>query len=144
MDWVATTSAEVLQEFTPAEKATLSHIQTDHEDANLPAILTSTRSEFLGAIAAAGHTLGAADLVPPSVKPHVIALTRWRFLIAFPKLNALQTVERRAAAQRAEEILDQIAKGERRIESPEDEASPFPGTWGSETKINMRTSTEED
>lgn len=146
MAWIPITDADVLKEFTPSENATLKNIQASTD--NLSSITGDVAAEFRQAISDAGTSLGDTEdgHIPPGFRAHAVALARWRWLISIPQAKALQTEERRRAAEKAEKLIEEIAKGDRPVSNAEvdPDAPPRGGTWGSETKINMRTSTSED
>lgn len=142
MSWVAIAEADVISEgFNPSETAAINGVQ--EATIGLAAILLSTINEARGWIAARGDDLGADGTAPNVLKPHIIALARWRWLITCPKLALLQTEARQKAAEKAQEILLDVAKGDLPIdpalEDEDEEESPLAGSWNSELKIPMRT-----
>lgn len=115
--WAALTETEVLTEgFNPSEQAALTAAAGGAS--GLDDITAAAVQEARGIIAAAGFELGATDTVPGSLRPHLVALARWRWLITVPQFQQMQTEERKAAAERAEKVLDAIVEGERKVESP--------------------------
>lgn len=137
-DWNTIIKNEVLEEFSPAEQTSMTTALLTDE---LPSILARTVNMVRGRLKAAGNTLGDTDTIPNSLRDAVVAIARWRLLIALPKLAMMQTAERKAAYDDAMKLLDEISKQEIPIEPPADGSFPRGGTWGSETKIVMRTHT---
>src|SRR6185369_15121124 len=108
MAWVVLSADEVLEELSPAEVTTLKGIQgaTDM----VPALVTRAIAECRGAIAAGNYPVDSiAGTIPDGLKSDVIALARWRWLIAFPQLKALQTSERKDAYNDARKKLEAIS-----------------------------------
>ncbi len=139
MAWAAITDADFLLEgFNSTENDTLTGVSIS---SGLTQILSAAVGQWRGVIEAADNELDPdTTKVPASVRPYVIAHARWRLLVKFPQLRQLQTEERKDEAEKAEEVLREIAKGEFPIEPPEeDEDISGGGNWGSETKIQMRT-----
>lgn len=142
MSWNTLSVAQALAEggFSAAEKSALD-AQAGASAGTLSDTLTNIIQTVRGVILAAGTELGASGTIPDSLRMDVVALVRWRWLIAFPQLKALQTQDRKDAAEKAEERLDEIAAGDRRVEpaTEEDEPAPLSGCAGSQTNIPMRT-----
>ncbi len=140
MSWATISATQVLTEggFSQDEKDALT--AAGGTGAALADVLTSNIATVRGIIEASGAELGAASTIPDSFRQDFIAKVRWAWLIAFPNLTQLQTDARKEAADLAEERLDAIAKGERPVEPPEEGTAPAGGDYGSETKIQMRTS----
>lgn len=119
MTWLPITDADVLKEFTPSENATLRNIQAATD--NLASIAGDVAAEFRQAISDAGTSLGSTGEghIPPGFRAHAVALARWRWLISIPAAKSLQTPERKEAAQKAEELLKDIASGKRPVAAPD-------------------------
>lgn len=134
MDWQTFTDADVLKEFTPAERATLNNIQGATN--GLPDICTDVIAEFRQAISDAGTDVSGADdgKIPAGFKAKAAALARWRWLISIPSAKSMQTPERKEAADKAEELINDIATGDRPVTAPDSEtggiAGPSFGTRG--------------
>lgn len=129
MSWSPITSAEVLQEFTPSEKAVLDNIQgKDAEEAtNLDAILLRSVNKFRGAISAGGQSVSTtAATIPDDIRDDVIAHARWKFLVALPQARVMQTAERKAAHDEALKVIEGLRTGKLRVEDPGGE-SQLPG-----------------
>lgn len=132
--WINLTEADVLKEFTPAEKATLNNLLAATN--NLADICTDASAEFRQAISDAGTSLGSTTTgqLPPGFRAQAVALARWRWLISIPQARALQTAERKEAAQKAEQLLADIATGKRPVAAPDSDtggvAGPSFGTRG--------------
>lgn len=131
MAWNNLTTAEVLQEFTPAEQVTLQGIQG--ATGNLADILLRAIQSARGAISAGGYELGSGVTIPDQLRGEVIAIARWRWLISFPQLKVMQTAERKAANDEAVKKLAAAANQEFNIESPTTASGS--GNWNSERKI---------
>lgn len=140
MPWSTVTPTQFIAEgFNPSERAAVQNAAGG--DDGLAGILTAAIAEWRGAIEAAGADLDTdTTTVPPTVRRHLIAMARWQLLIKFPALKALQTDPRKLAAERAEEVLEEIAKGEFPVTPPtEDDDSLTGGSSGGQTRIPMRT-----
>ncbi len=137
--WVTIAAADVIAEgFHSTEKAVLVSIAAADD---MAAIVSSAIAEWRGVIDAAGFDLDVAGTIPASCRRHITAQIRWQFLVKFSSLKQLQTEERKAEADRAQDFLDAISKGEQPIEDPieDDEDAATGGAWGSETKVQMRS-----
>ncbi|MEI7730179.1 MAG: hypothetical protein WCO56_11445 [Verrucomicrobiota bacterium] len=138
MAWATISADEVLSEFTPQEKTILDGIQAGTAS-SLAGILTRAINEVRGAIAAGNYPVGASATVPDGLASDVIAIARWRFLIAFPALKNLQTEARKQAFTDAQAKLKAISKQEFAVESPTAGVQRPTGQWNSENKLVMRT-----
>jgi len=117
MPWSAIQVAEVLEEFTPAEAATLQNIQ--QSDTSLPGILRRVVRAARGSISAGGNPLDTtAETIPDQIRDDVVALARWKWLTGFPALKSMQTKGRADAAAAAQTRLDNIASGDIKVELP--------------------------
>ena len=141
MAWTALTEAATLIEgFNPSEQAQLAaSAGTD----GLATIVTAAIKEARDCALSAGVTLDVdATKLPDALRPHVIALARWRWLIAFPSFKSLQTDARRDAAKFAEKLLMEVAKGEMPIEPPTEPAGgSSTGEWNANVAVAMRMAT---
>jgi hypothetical protein len=145
MAWKTVTVEDVLGEFTPQEQAALKGIQGAAEQ--LPLILTRVVNGARGAMRAGGYELGEEGTTPDQLDLEIIALARWRWLLAFPQLQRLQTRDRRDAHDEALARLERIARQKIAIEPPAkaDGAAappamnPRSGQWNSENKLVGRT-----
>ena len=137
MSWATIAATEVLEEFTPAERAQIANVQNGAD--NLTSILARVVGMARGHIRAGGYTLGDTDTVPDQLRLDVIAIARWRYLIALPQMKALQTPERKQAHDDAMERLLQAANQKLNVEAPDDATDPAPAAkWNSENKIVPR------
>lgn len=119
MSWSPITPAEVLEEFTPLETATLNSIQGAAD--NLTGILARVVSAARGAIRAGGNSVSnTPGAIPDQVRGDVVSLARWRWLVSFPQLKSMQTDARKNAAESAQQRLDAIADGKPKVEAPLD------------------------
>jgi len=141
MSWVAINVTQFIGEgFNTDERTTLQDVAGG--DDGLTNILSAAIAEWRGVIEAAGFDLDAdTTTIPPSCRRYIIAQVRWQLLVKFSQLKQLQTEERKAEAEKAEDVLTAIAEGKRAIEAAEEDDSDIPagGNWGSETKVDMRT-----
>jgi hypothetical protein len=138
MAWAAVSTDHVLEEFTPAERAALRNIQ-EAED-HLPAILSRVVALARGNIRASGNSLDVAGTVPEQVALDVIAIARWRWLVAMPQARAMQTEGRKAAHDDAMRRMEEIARGDYPVEPAADvDDTNQAGNYGSQTRFNMRT-----
>lgn len=144
MDWVAISVSDFVTEGFSATERTA--IEAAAGAGGVAALLTSAIAEWRGVIDAAGHDLDAdTTKIPPSCRRYIIAQVRWSLLLTLSQLKQLQTEERKAAADDAEEVLRDIASGERAIESPDDtEEVGQGGTAGSKVQIEMRMANTND
>lgn len=126
MAWSTIAAAEVLQEFTPQEKAALESIQG--ASTQLAAILARSVKKFRGAIRAGGQSVSTtADTIPDDIRDDVIAHARWKWLISFPQLKTFQTAERKAAHDEALKVISGLRDASIRVENPTDAtADPTP------------------
>lgn len=136
MSWITITADDVLGEFTPQEQAALEGIQG--ASAQLPGLVARAVNAARGAVGAGGYALGADGTVPEQLAAEVIAIARWRWLIAFPQLQRLQTREREAAHDRGQARLDAVARQQLRVESPVPGVNPLSGNWNSERRVPGR------
>jgi hypothetical protein len=129
MPWTTITANDVLTEFTPAETAMLQNIQG--ANTQLAAIVTKVVKGARSQINAGGNQLDQTGLtVPDALVEDVIAISRWRWLISFPTLKAMQTDARKNAATDAEarlrDIASQKADRERTELPPAVDTTPVP------------------
>jgi len=141
MAWKTITAEDVLSEFTPQEQATLKGIQGATEQ--LPGIVGRVINAARGAIRAGGYALGDEGTAPEQFESDVVAIARWRWLIAFPQLQRLQTPERQAAHDLGQRRLDQVALQRLGAEPPVAGAYPASGSWNSESKVIGRMQRRE-
>lgn len=140
--WNEITDADVLNEFTPAEKAMLNNIQGGA--GNLALVLTKVIGKVRGSIKAGGNQLdpSSATTIPDQLADETIAIARWRWLSSFPALKAFKTDERKKANDDALALLMQIssqAADRPRVELPptpdtSDAPSTMPSTGNSKLK----------
>ena len=141
MAWKTLVKDDVLLEgFNPSEQADLT--ASAGADGLAP-IVTAAVLEARSVTLTSGVDLPVdATQVPDSLRPHIIALARWRWLIAFPNLVQMQTDARKEAAEFAQELLKDVAEGDFPVEPPvPDEGTTPAGDWNSNVKIPMRMDT---
>lgn len=127
MSWIALTTADVLNDFTPAEQRTLENIQG--ATGNLANIVGDVAEEFRQAITDSGVSLGSttAGTIPRGFRAQAVALARWRWLISIPQAKAMQTAERKEAADETKTLLKDIASGTRKVAAPDGDTGGVPG-----------------
>jgi hypothetical protein len=142
MAWITVTVNEVFEELAPLEAAALKAIAPGDR---FVTILGRAVNAARGACRAGGYKLGPDGTVPDQLESDVVAIARWRCLIAYPQLAKLQTKERQEAYTAAMERLDKVSVQKIKIEPP-DEArgeherhAPAAGNWNSENKLIPRT-----
>lgn len=106
MAWNLIAEADVLNEFTPIEQATLQGIQASD---SLTGILSNVVNAARGNIVAGGNQLGPDGTVPDQLRSEIIAIARWKWLISFPVLKSMQTSVRKDAAKDAQDLLNLVA-----------------------------------
>lgn len=140
LTWTALTAADVLVEFTPAEKAAIDALQG--VTTSLATIAGDAVQEFRQAIVDGGGQIESANSIPPGFKTHAIALARWRWLTSIPSLKHLQSEPRQQAATEARELIKDIATGARRVAPPSSPASEAVGlpapSFGSRDGVDLR------
>lgn len=137
--WVTLSAAEFVTEgFSPTERTAVAAAAGADDVA---AVLSAAIAEWRGVISAAGNEIDATEgTIPPSCRRYIIAQVRWQVLIKLSQLKQIQTDERKAAADQAEEALNAIAAGDRAVEDPSDDATDVGagGAWGSKTQVAGR------
>jgi len=130
MAWNEIKTDDVLNEFTPAEKAMLNNIQGN--DGQLASILAKVIGKVRGSIKAGGNQLDFTtdQTIPDQLADETIAIARWRWLSSFPALKAFKTDERKKANDDALALLERIssqASDRPRVELPAvTDATPSP------------------
>ena len=145
MDWVTISVSDFVTEGFSATERTV--IEAAAGAGGIAAILTGAIAEWRGVISAAGHKMDTdTTKVPPSCRRHIISQVRWSLLITLSQLKQLQTEERKAANDAAEDVLTAIAEGDRAIEDPDEDADEVGqgGTWGSKVQVEMRLADTDD
>ena len=120
MSWQTIGTADVLNEFTAQEAATLNNIQGTTEA--LAGIIANVVRAIRGSVVAGGNQLGPINTVPDQLRSEVIAIARWEWLTSFPALKAMQTAARKDAATEAKDLLNLIASNQAdrpRVEIPD-------------------------
>lgn len=137
MSWNTITDDEVLEEFTPTEKTVLNNIQASAE--NLPAILQRAVSMVRGKCKAGGNRVGPENTIPDQLVDDVIAYTRWKWLISVPNLKSLQTPARKEAYDEARKTFTAVAKGEEKIELPDEGTALDVNTPGNAAEVASKS-----
>lgn len=138
MPWTAPTATDLLTEFNADEQAQVDTLTGD--SGNLADILARVVAQVRGDIRAGGYPLDSdTTKIPDALHGDAIAIARWKFLIALPKTEELQTDARKAAYEEALAKLKRIADGDYAIEEPATVSAPAAGSWNSANKILPRT-----
>ena len=119
MSWKIIQSSDVESELLPGELQQLNALEG--ATTLLDGILVKTINRVRGQIKAGGNQLDVAGTIPDQLESEVIAIARWRWLISFPELEAIQTKARKEAHDNAEALLKEIASnkpGRPRVELP--------------------------
>jgi hypothetical protein len=134
--WITLTAEDVVDELSSQEATMMTAAAGD----KAAKFAERAVAEARGAIVGGGYEVGEDGTIPEGMKSDVIAIARWRWLIAFPQLLKLQTKERKDAYDDARKKLALISEQKFVPESPTPGTNPAGGSWGSETKLKMRTS----
>jgi hypothetical protein len=113
MNWYAFSVSDVLAQFNDSETAAYDTAKGDTASADLPSIVTAVIAQIQEAWTNGGRApdpTGATATIPAGELNRAVALARWRYLLALPTGQTLQTPERKHAADDAETYLLQIAK----------------------------------
>lgn len=109
--WSQLTTDDVLGEFTPVEQAVLKNIKSG-KDA-LADIVGRVIDQVRKAYLDGGRTIDVSEAtIPDGEKPRAIAIARWKLLISFPSLKFMQTADRKAANDDAQNYFMEVAKRE--------------------------------
>ena len=107
--WIGLADAEVLAPDS-AERLTVAKIKQRDD---LAEICDQVMSQVRQAYELSNRDVGEAGTIPAGLKGRAVAIALWRFVSeGVPKLPAIQTKEREAAARAAGEYLDRIAAAE--------------------------------
>lgn len=113
MPWYPFTAADVLAQFNDSETAAYDAAKGDPTSADLPQIVLAVIAQIQEAWLNGGRApdpSGSQVTIPSGELNRAVALTRWRYLLALPTGQTLQTPERKHAADDAEKYLLQIAQ----------------------------------
>ena len=116
MSWSIIDESEVLEEFNSKENAAINSIQGATD--NLAPILQRVVNAARGAIVAGGGPVDQPGTIPDQLRGDVISIARWKWLIAIPNNDSLQSKNRKEAHDDAMKRLDQVAEGKIKIELP--------------------------
>lgn len=117
MSWSVIAESEVLEEFNSKENSAINNIQgaTDNLAPILQRIVNMARS----CVVAGGSQVDQPGTIPDQLRPDVIAIARWKWLVALPKIGeALQSKERKQAHDDGMKRMDDVAAGKIKIELP--------------------------
>jgi len=116
--WITLTTADVLAQFNDSETAAYDAAKGDSSSASLPAIIALVVNQIYQAYDDGGRLVDSVDpgTVPPGEKNRAVALVRWKYLLALPTGQTLQTLERKLAHDEAEAYFRQIAQ--RKVSRP--------------------------
>lgn len=120
MSWITLASADVLAQFSAAEKTAYDAVSGADK---LPDIIVSVSNQVRG-YAAVKNTLGAAGTIPDSLEGVAIAIIRFRFLNGLPS-KTLLTDDRRTEYNDALKVLQDVAAGKFIIDNPASGAASF-------------------
>lgn len=134
-DWITITQGEVLEELSSAEAAMMTAVAGD----KAATFVSRAVDECRGAIAGGGYPLGPDATIPPGLASDVLAIARWRWLIAFPTLAKMQTPERKDAFETAQKKLEKVSQQKFAVEAPGTGVVRPTGSWNSENKLIPRT-----
>jgi hypothetical protein len=138
MSWTAPTVADVLSEFTPAEKLAVESIQGDVTAANLTAILARVVAEIRDYIRSGGYALDAtATTLPLGLHNDCISIARWRYVNSVPALGKLRSDDRKKSNDDAMEKMGKIAAQKFAVEPPTSAtgSGARSGNWNTENKV---------
>jgi hypothetical protein len=126
MSWAAITADEVLQEWNEKEQLKVQEQQAAAD--NLPDILVRVVNACRGCVRAGGGQVGPAGTIPDQLREEVIAIARWRLLLALPDVSdAILSKSREKAHDDAVKRFDAVAAGDIKVELPEVQvAAPAP------------------
>jgi len=112
MNWISLTTADVLAQFNDSELAAYDAAKGDVSSTSLPAIIALVVNQIYQAYDDGGRLVDSVDAgtVPPGEKNRAIAMVRWKYLLALPTGQALQTRERKLAHDDAEDYFRLIAR----------------------------------
>jgi hypothetical protein len=116
--WSAITESDVLDELNPKESEVMNEQQGATD--KLPAILARVVNMVRGFIIAGGGRVDQPGTIPDQLREDVIAVARWRWLIALPASDdkALQSDARKAAHDDAMKRFDKVSTGDVKVELP--------------------------
>ena len=125
--WTTLTTADVLAQFNDSETAAFDAAKGDTQSTSLPAILTLVTDQIRRAYRDGGRRVDqtSSGTIPDGEKNRAVALARWRYLLALPAGQSLQTAERKQAYDEAETYFLQIAQ--RKISHPGNVGLARPG-----------------
>lgn len=143
MSWLALTEAHLLTRLSAKELEKLRLAASAGEDDPVQAVFDSVTGKIRAHIPA-GWPRGTAGTIPSEMMSYALALVVVEIMTR-PGGTMIDPESQRAKdAATAESKLLDLAAGKIQLVAPEDEADedlsgPGGGTWGSNTKINMRT-----
>jgi phage gp36-like protein len=114
--WNVVTVDNVLEEFNSQERTAYDASKGSDD---FQAILDRVIKKARGAVIAAGKTAGPVGTVPSSLEGEVIAIARWRFLLALPSAEGLLSDGRKDAHKEGLKTLKEVSKGEQPVEVPD-------------------------
>jgi len=117
MSWSTIAESDVLTEFNSKENSAINNIQGATD--NLAPILQRVVNAFRDAIVAGGNQVDQAGTIPDQLRMDVIAVARWKWVVALPKVGEmLQTKERKDAHDDAMKRMDEVSLGKIKIVLP--------------------------
>jgi hypothetical protein len=145
MAWQIPKATDVMNEFTPSERDTITKICGNDPDVNanvqLTNILAFVVDEIRDYIRSGGYQVDpdSEDTIPKGLFNDAISIARWRFLVSAPQFKQLQTDERKQLYTDAVAKLDKIAATNYVPDPVDDTVVNRAGMWNSENKLIMRT-----
>lgn len=135
MSWITPTMDLVVDEMSEREVSSLNAVKGREA---LAGIVQRVVARVRGVVFSSGVDLGEEGTIPDSLAMDAIAIARWSFLISVAKNEALQTADRRTAAENAEDRLAKVASGELKVEpgvaSSASSSGPARPSFGSREK----------
>ena len=140
MSWLTLTAADVTDQFTEIEAATIDAVQSD-SGSKLPGIVAKVIAQVRGDIRSGGYDLDSSSTtIPDGLHNDAIAVARWKLLATLPSSEEIQSKERKAENDAALTKFARIASSKYSVEPPTGAAtSQRGGNWNSENKILPRT-----
>ena len=135
MAWRNIQTNDITKKFTVNEQALLS--AASGAGSALQTHLTDTIGKFLGALSALGYNTAGSG-VPDQLRDDIMAYACWKWLDDFPAMKAMQTDQRKAAYEKAENNYERLCKREYgAIEEPQ--GFQKKGNWNCRNRLVMRT-----
>lgn len=146
MSWETITAADVTDQFTEVEAATIQAVQSSG-DSKLPGIVTRVIAQVRDDIRSGGYALDEDDTtIPEGLHNDAIAIARWKLLITLPANEEIQSKARKQENDEALDKLKRISNSKYSVEPPTGapggsggSAASSAGNWNSENRFLGRT-----